>query len=65
MWRYRVVLKNEQGHGMEYFITDTIFKNKEYQMVVQVALSFLASMLVIWFSPYFTKKDFCQPYLKF
>ena len=37
----RVLLKNEEGHGMGYFIT---------QMVAQVALSFLASMLVMWFS---------------
>ena len=39
----RVVLKNEQGHGMGYYIT---------QMIAQVALSFLASMLVMWFSRY-------------
>ncbi len=39
----RVVLRNEQGHGMGYFIT---------QMIAQVALSFLASMLVMWFSRY-------------
>jgi heat shock protein HtpX len=39
----RVILKNEEGHGMGYFIT---------QMVAQVALSFLASILVMWFSRY-------------
>lgn len=39
----RVILKNEQGHGMGYYIT---------QMLAQVALSFLASMLVMWFSRY-------------
>lgn len=39
----RVILKNENGHGMGYFIT---------QMIAQVALSFLASMLVMWFSRY-------------
>jgi heat shock protein HtpX len=39
----RVVLKNEHGHGMGYYIT---------QMIAQVALSFLASMLVMWFSRY-------------
>jgi len=39
----RVILKNEQGHGMGYYIT---------QMIAQVALSFLASMLVMWFSRY-------------
>jgi len=39
----RVILKNEEGHGMGYYIT---------QMVAQVALSFLASMLVMWFSRY-------------
>ncbi|NOR69095.1 MAG: protease HtpX [Methylomarinum sp.] len=39
----RVILKNEEGHGMGYFIT---------QMIAQVALSFLASMLVMWFSRY-------------
>ncbi len=37
----RVVFKNEQGHGMGYFIV---------QMIAQIALSFLASMLVMWFS---------------
>ena len=39
----RVILKNEQGHGMGYFVV---------QMVAQIALSFLASMLVMWFSRY-------------
>ncbi len=39
----RVILKNEEGHGMGYYIT---------QMIAQVALSFLASMLVMWFSRY-------------
>ena len=39
----RVILKNEQGHGMGYFIT---------QIIAQIALSFLASMLVMWFSRY-------------
>lgn len=39
----RVILKNEEGHGIGYYIT---------QMIAQVALSFLASMLVMWFSRY-------------
>jgi heat shock protein HtpX len=39
----RVVLKNERGHGIGYFIT---------QMIAQVVLSFLASILVMWFSRY-------------
>jgi heat shock protein HtpX len=39
----RVILKNDRGHGIGYFIT---------QMIAQVALSFLASMLVMWFSRY-------------
>lgn len=39
----RVVFKNEQGHGMGYFIV---------QIIAQIALSFLASMLVMWFSRY-------------
>jgi len=39
----RVVFKNEEGHGMGYFIV---------QMIAQIALSFLASMLVMWFSRY-------------
>ena len=37
----RVVFKNERGHGMGYFIV---------QIIAQIALSFLASMLVMWFS---------------
>lgn len=39
----RVILKNEQGHGIGYFVT---------QMVAQIALSFLASIIVMWFSRY-------------
>lgn len=39
----RVILKNEEGHGIGYFIV---------QIVAQIALSFLASMLVMWFSRY-------------
>jgi heat shock protein HtpX len=39
----RILLKNEEGHGMGYFIS---------QMIAQIALSFLASMLVMWFSRY-------------
>ncbi len=39
----RVVFKNEEGHGMGYFIV---------QIIAQIALSFLASMLVMWFSRY-------------
>ncbi len=39
----RVILKNERGHGLGYFIT---------QIIAQVVLSFLASMLVMWFSRY-------------
>ncbi|MFK5949338.1 MAG: protease HtpX [Methylococcales bacterium] len=39
----RVILKNEEGHGIGYFIT---------QIIAQIALSFLASMLVMWFSRY-------------
>lgn len=37
----RVVFKNERGNGMGYFIG---------QMLAQVILSFLASMIVMWFS---------------
>lgn len=37
----RVVFKNEDGHGMGYFLG---------QMVAQIALSFLASIIVSWFS---------------
>ncbi|MCF6253045.1 MAG: protease HtpX [Methylococcaceae bacterium] len=39
----RVILKNERGHGIGYFIT---------QIVAQIVLSFLASILVMWFSRY-------------
>lgn len=39
----RVVLQNERGQGAGYFIT---------QMIAQIALGFLASMLVMWFSRY-------------
>lgn len=39
----RVVLKNERGLGMGYYIS---------QMIAQIALSFLASALVMWFSRY-------------
>ncbi|MDD5269200.1 MAG: protease HtpX [Methylococcales bacterium] len=39
----RVVFKTERGQGPAYFIT---------QMVAQIALGFLASMLVMWFSRY-------------
>jgi len=39
----RAILKNERGHGIGYFVT---------QMIAQVVLSFLASMLVMWFSRY-------------
>ena len=39
----RVVFKTEQGHGMGYYIT---------QLIAQIALSFLATMLVMWFSRY-------------
>jgi len=39
----RVILQNERGHGMGYFIA---------QMLAQIALGFLASMLVMWFSRY-------------
>jgi heat shock protein HtpX len=39
----RVVFKTERGHGPAYYIT---------QMVAQIALGFLASMLVMWFSRY-------------
>jgi len=39
----RAILKNEQGHGIGYFVT---------QMIAQVVLSFLASLLVMWFSRY-------------
>jgi len=39
----RVILKNERGHGIGYFIT---------QIAAQIVLSFLASILVMWFSRY-------------
>jgi heat shock protein HtpX len=39
----RVILQNERDHGVGYYIT---------QMVAQIALGFLASMLVMWFSRY-------------
>ncbi|WP_340121919.1 protease HtpX [Methylobacter svalbardensis] len=39
----RVILQNERGHGMGYFLA---------QMVAQIALGFLASLLVMWFSRY-------------
>ncbi len=37
----RVIFKNEEGNGIGYFIS---------QVVAQVILSFLASMIVMWFS---------------
>jgi heat shock protein HtpX len=37
----RAVFRSESGRGMGYFMT---------QMVAQIALSFLASMIVMWFS---------------
>ncbi|MEM8497552.1 MAG: protease HtpX [Pseudomonadota bacterium] len=39
----RVVLKNDRGHGIGYFISS---------MVAQVVLGFLASAIVSWFSRY-------------
>ena len=39
----RVILQNERGQGMGYYIT---------QMAAQIVLGFLASMLVMWFSRY-------------
>lgn len=39
----RVILQNERDHGMGYFLV---------QMVAQIALGFLATMLVMWFSRY-------------
>jgi heat shock protein HtpX len=39
----RVVFQTERGRGPAYFIT---------QMIAQIALGFLASMLVMWFSRY-------------
>lgn len=37
----RVILKNERGYGIGYFVV---------QIIAQIALSFLASILVMWFS---------------
>ncbi len=37
----RVILKNEEGHGIGFFITS---------MIAQVVLGILASMIVMWFS---------------
>lgn len=37
----RVILKNEQGHGIGYFIS---------VMIAQIILTILASMVVMWFS---------------
>ncbi len=37
----RVILKNERGHGIGFFITS---------MIAQVVLGILASMIVMWFS---------------
>jgi heat shock protein HtpX len=39
----RVILQNEREHGAGYFLA---------QMVAQIALGFLATMLVMWFSRY-------------
>ncbi|MFI3135572.1 MAG: protease HtpX [Methylococcaceae bacterium] len=39
----RVILQNEREYGVGYYLT---------QMVAQIALGFLASMLVMWFSRY-------------
>ena len=39
----RVVFKTEEGHGPAYYIV---------QLVAQIALGFLATMLVMWFSRY-------------
>jgi len=39
----RVIFRNEEGHGIAYYIT---------QILAQIALSFLASILVAWFSRY-------------
>ena len=39
----RVILQNERDHGMGYFIT---------QMLAQIVLGVLASLLVMWFSRY-------------
>jgi heat shock protein HtpX len=39
----RVVFKNEEGHGIAYFVVS---------IVAEILLSFLASMIVMWFSRY-------------
>ncbi len=39
----RVIFKTEEGHGIGYYVV---------QMIAQIALSFLASILVMWFSRY-------------
>ena len=39
----RVILQNKRDHRMGYYVT---------QMIAQIALGFLASMLVMWFSRY-------------
>ncbi|HEY8158604.1 MAG TPA: protease HtpX [Methylobacter sp.] len=39
----RVILQNEREHGAGYFLV---------QMIAQIALGFLATMLVMWFSRY-------------
>lgn len=39
----RVILKNERGHGIGFWVTS---------MIAQVVLSFLASAIVAWFSRY-------------
>ncbi len=39
----RVILQNERGHGIGYYVT---------QMIAQIALGCLASLLVMWFSRY-------------
>jgi len=39
----RVILQNERDHGMGYFVV---------QMLAQIALGFLATLLVMWFSRY-------------
>jgi heat shock protein HtpX len=39
----RVLLQNERNHGMGYFMA---------QMIAQIALGFLATLLVMWFSRY-------------
>jgi len=45
VWHFvdRVVFKTERGYGPAYYIV---------QMVAQIALGFLASLLVMWFSRY-------------